>query len=118
MSEENSTKPSYKLYAMEATYDNVLVATKEKYYRITADYILVYSAGEAPENSVEFTDDDSVRLSDSEMQWLFDINVELLQEQIAKETPQIVERLSAYLNQLEKGVTEHGKPNGDAEGSS
>ena len=36
MSDENSTKPSYKLYAMEATYDNVLVATKEKYYRITA----------------------------------------------------------------------------------
>ena len=118
MTEDKSAKPSYKLFAMEATYENVLVATKEKYYRITADYILVYSAGEAPENSVEFTDDDSVRLSDSEMQWLFDINVELLQEQIAKETPQIVERLSAYLSQLEKGVTEHGKPNGDAAGSS
>lgn len=115
MSEE---KVSYKLYALEANYDNVLVATQEKYYRITADYILVYTNGEAPKNSVEFSDEDAVRLSDSEMQWLFGINLELLQEQIAKETPQIVERLSEYLSQLEKGVTGHGKPDGDAAGSS
>ena len=118
MTEDKSAKASYKLFAMEATYENVLVATKEKYYRITADYILVYTNGDAPENSVEFTDGDAVRLSDSEMQWLFDINVELLQEQIAKETPQIVERLSAYLNQLEKGVTGHEQSGGDAAGSS
>ena len=105
----SETKTVYKLYALAATYENVLAATAEKYYRITADYILVYTSGSAPANSVEFQDEDASRLTESERQWLYGINLELLQEQIAKETPQIVERLGRILAELEKGVNaEHG----------
>lgn len=110
-------KTTYKLYVMEATYDNVLRATAERFYRITADYILVYTSGKAPENSVEFTESDASRLSDGEAQWLFSINIELLQEQIAKETPQIIERLKTFMEELEKGVSMNGGQHGGEAGN-
>lgn len=109
---------AYKLYALEATYDNVLLAMKEKYYRITAEYILIYTSGDAPPNSVELQESDAGRLNDSEKQWIFGINVKLLQDKISQETPAIVQRLNELLKAIEERVVvEDGEQTGGEAGT-
>ena len=109
---------AYKLYALEATYDNVLLAMTEKYYRITAEYILIYTSGDAPPNSVELQESDAGRLNDSEKQWIFGINVKLLQEKISQETPAIVQRLNELLKAIEeRAVVEDGEQTGGEAGT-
>ena len=119
MSETTSApQEEYKLYALDATYDNVLLAMQEKYYRITAEYILIYTAGDAPLNSVELQESDAVRLNDSEKQWIFGINVALLQEKISQETPSIVRRLNELLKAIEERVVvEDGEQSGGEAGT-
>lgn len=75
-----SRKITYRLFAMPMGKDSMDTAAKERFSRATASYILVYTDGDAPENSVEISGENQKRLSEQDERWLLDCNLIILTE--------------------------------------
>lgn len=113
----------YRLYALRVTQESVETAMSERFSRIAPGYILIYTAGGQPKNSLEIKGDDVKRLSKADEDWIMSCAAALLRERLEKEKPQTMENLSRMVDQFaaaleaerakmggidEKGAKDHG----------
>lgn len=96
-------KKTYRLYAMPYNAETVGAAEKERFSRVAADYVLIYTAKRV-KNAVQVTEAEAHRLSGSERQWLFDCNTALLAEETKRHSGEILQNLSEKLDKLESAL--------------
>lgn len=107
------SKNIYKLYALKISKGNIAQAEKTRFHRITADYVLIYTAEEQPKNSVEISEAETNRLTSRDKGWLFDCNYIIINEETAKHKDDIINGLDEKMAQLEDAlVKEREKLNG------
>ena len=94
---------TYRLYAMPYTLETAQDAEKERFSRVTADYVLIYTA-KRRKNCAEITEAEAHRLSKAERQWLFDCNTALLAEDAKKRSGDIMKNLSDMVDRLETAL--------------
>lgn len=103
---EKELKIAYKLYAVGVTPDNIKEVSSERFCRITPFYILVYTAGNPPKDSVEMTQTETHRLSEQDEQWLYDCNIVILAEEAKKHETEIAADMAERLARLEAALKE------------
>lgn len=99
-------KKRYRLFAMEMDSYNVAVAAKNRFHRITPDYILVYRRGTADYGEIEVKGDDLRRLAKMDREWLSDCNAALLAEASEDAATDTAERLRVMIDELEAALRE------------
>lgn len=99
-------KIAYKLYALELTREGIKTASEQRFCRITPFYVLVYTDGDAPQDSIEITEEETNRLTKQDEQWLLDCNTAILMEQMHKHEAEIskdvLQRMEKWEQELEK----------------
>lgn len=101
---ENELKITYRLYALEATADNIRSVKETRFCRITPYYILVYTDGEPPKDGIEMTQSNTHRLSEHDEQWLSDCNIVIIAEQAKKHEAEIAADMAKRLERLEAAL--------------
>lgn len=92
---------AYKLYAMPTKPEAIDGMGYQRFSRITAEYALVYTDGEAPKPSAELTDEDAGRLTEGDRNWLLACNTRLLAEEIERQKPEMLRRLGEKIEEFE-----------------
>ena len=92
---------AYKLYAMPTKPETIDGMGHQRFSRITAEYTLVYTDGEAPKPSAELTDEDAGRLTEGDRNWLLACNTRLLVEEIERQKPEMLRRLGEKIEEFE-----------------
>nr|DAP18003.1 MAG TPA: hypothetical protein [Bacteriophage sp.] len=94
---------TYKLYAAEVSRLNVEKAERERFSRVTANYMLLYRRTK-PRHipTVEVKGDDLRRLTESDRLWLADCIATLLGEAAGKRQDATARRVSEMLTAWEK----------------
>lgn len=90
----------YRLYALPYTVEAVRTAERERFSRIAADYILIYTHRKRADG-VEITNTEAHRLSAPERRWLYDCNTALIAEQSRRQQGEILQSLSDKIDKLE-----------------
>lgn len=96
----------FRLYALSVTPENVEQAVERRFSRILPEYILVYTDGEAPERSVEVTQEHLYRLTKEDQSWIMECAGYLLMERLEKEKPAVEKRLSDMIDALGAALDE------------
>lgn len=96
----------FRLYALSVTPENVEHAVQQKFSRILPDYILIYTDGDAPERSVEVTQEHLYRLTKEDQGWIMECAGYLLMERLEKEKPAVAKRLSDMIDALGAALDE------------
>ena len=113
-------KTVYRLYAMPLNAQSIANAAQERFSRATPTpepgYVLIYTAGSAPEMSQEITKENINRLSPADERWLFDSNAALIAEEIRRREPEILSGLSEKIEALEKELERKKKEFEEKEG--
>lgn len=91
----------YRLFANKVTEETNNIAYKERFSRITKNYILIYKVGNKPSGWMEITEENSKSLSASDKQWLRDANIVIINEEMQTREQQALENLQNKLNVLE-----------------
>ena len=91
----------YHLYAMPTKPETVDGMGHQRFSRITAEYTLVYTDGEAPQPSAELTDEDAGRLTEGDRNWLLACNTRLLVEDIERQKPEMLRRIGEKIEGFE-----------------
>ena len=97
-------KKKYRLYVLPLDQKCIDVASKERFYRASPRYVLIYTAGEIKLPHAEITQDELHRLSTGEANWLRDCNLVLLAEAARENEESIAEDLSKRLDRLEAAL--------------
>lgn len=97
-------KKEYRLYALKVDRKSIEAAMRERFNRITPDYILVYTDGKQPEHSIIMEEDDSKRLNDADVRWLLDCNVVIIAEEMKRREPELSEKISERIDALEAAL--------------
>lgn len=92
---------AYKLYAMPTNPKTVDGIGYQRFSRITAEYTLVYTDGDAPQPSAELTDQDAGRLTEGDRNWLLACNTRLLVEEIERQKPEMLRRIGEKIEEFE-----------------
>ena len=90
----------YRLYALPYTSETVRTAERERFSRIAADYILIYTPKRRIDG-VEITKAEAHRLSAPERRWIYDCNTALIAEQTRRHETEILQDLSDKIDKLE-----------------
>lgn len=99
------TTKKYQLYLLHNTAENIRIAEKFRFYRVNAQYILIYTDNFYLHK--KFTryhiidKEETDKLSDREKVWLLESNMKLIEEETAKRQDEIVQSFSARLSRLE-----------------
>lgn len=97
---------SFRLYAMPTKPETVDRIENQRFSRITPDYSLVYTDGEAPDGSAELQESDAKRLTKADENWLLSCNLVLIKEEIARKKPEMLRMLGERLDSLETMLKE------------
>lgn len=101
---------TYRLFAFDYSLENVAFASKFRFFRVTAQYILVYAQRKRinpPDGkAVEIKEDEISRLSKKDESWLFECMVVLFADIANKPNGDGMKRLSDMVEQLEKELEE------------
>ena len=97
----NDAKKTYRLYVLPMDEEGIKTAAKERFYRATPRYVLVYTTGEITGKHAEITETEAHRLSRSDSEWLRDCFTVLAAEQLKEHESEIVEGVSKRLDALE-----------------
>lgn len=100
----DNLKIVYKLYALEMKRETIELAGTERFSRVTPFYVLIYTAGDAPKDSIELSGSETKRLSDEDERWLLDCNIVILREETEKREPEIIKDLSDRVERLEAAL--------------
>ena len=94
---------TYKLYAAEVSRLNVEKAERERFFRVTVNYMLLYRRTK-PRHipSVEVKGDDLRRLTESDRLWLADCIATLLGEAAGRRQETAAQRVNEMLTAWEK----------------
>lgn len=106
----------HRLYAMPTKPETVDGMGHQRFSRITPEYSLVYTDGEAPMGSVEMADEDAARLSKADERWLRSCNLVLIKEDLEQQMPEMVKKFTEKLDELES-VLEQIRAENEAETS-
>lgn len=98
--EDRKENSVYRLYALKLTQENIGAALEQRFSRIASGYILVYTAGNAPEKSIEIDGKELKRLTNADENWIMACAATLLRERLKKDEPKAMERLSRMVDQL------------------
>ncbi len=91
---------AFRLYAMPTKPETIDGMGGQRFSRVTPEYSLVYTDGDAPKGSVELSEDDAGRLSKGDEIWLRGCNTQLIAEEIERQRPEIFRRFSEHLDKL------------------
>lgn len=94
-------KTKFSLYAMLSNPENRTAAEAYRFYRITAQYILVYTKDDAPETAVAVETSNIERLTAADEKWLLDCNKILLGEEMQEHAETIMQRAGDMMTILE-----------------
>lgn len=97
-------KTTYKLYALELTKENIVLAGKERFCRITPFYILIYQSGDVPEGGIEIEESETHRLTAADEQWLLDCNMIILADEAKKHEKEIAADMMKRIERLEQAL--------------
>lgn len=98
---------NYSLYVMRCTQETIAVAEKERFSRITPEYVLVLAKlRPATVKSVEIPKDSLRKLSRNDKVWIKDCFVVLTAEELKAKEADIVESLSDKISKLETALQE------------
>ena len=108
MTEEHKT---YKVYAMLLNNENVEIANKERFHRMTPEYIMVFTQAEMPEMSYEIKAEDYNHLTEYDRKWIRDCAVAVAMEAVqaedtAEKTMEILERIEKALQAQAEQISE------------
>lgn len=92
---------SYHLYAMPTKPETIDGMGIQRFSRVTPEYTLVYTDGEKPMQSVELSEDDAVRLTKADESWVRNCNILLIREEIERQKPEMLKRISETMERLE-----------------
>ena len=95
----------YRLYALPMNEESVRKAERERFSRITGDYVLIYRTGRMSK-AVEVTESETHRLTEAERRWLYDCNMALIAEATHENMGGVLQSLSAKVDALEKALAE------------
>lgn len=97
---------------------NIEAASKNRFHRVTADYILIYRRGKCGYGEVEVKGDDLKRLTKLDREWLSDCNMAILAEESGAAADATAEKLRNMIDELETALrTEREKCRGEADGN-
>lgn len=92
----------YRLFAMPTTPETIDGMGHQRFSRVTPEYSLVYTNGEAPMGSLEMADEDAGRLSKADEHWLRSCNLVLIKEDLERQMPEMLKKFSEKLDELER----------------
>ena len=105
----------YRLYAIPTKPETIDGMGHQRFSRITPEYSLVYTDGQAPMDGVEMSDGDAKRLSKADERWLLACNLELIKEELERQMPEMLQRITEKLIQLES-ILEQAEKESEADG--
>lgn len=111
-----SEEKVYRLYAMAASHKNIEHAMQARFSRVTPGYVMIYTDGEAPENSVEITGEDVKRLTKDDEAWLMSCAGRLLMDRLEAEGRHASENLNSMIDRLATALKEERRKLGMEEG--
>lgn len=82
---KTKNKTAYRLYANSVEDETLKKAQKLRFNRITPGYLLVYTTKEI-KDWPEITDENVNILTGADRQWLFECNMELITEEMARKS--------------------------------
>lgn len=97
----------YKLYMTRMTDEALAAFENEPFVRATSQYILVYTEeiGEHPFPAAEITGEMAeARLTEAETKWLLSCNIAIINSELVKNAPKVMEGLSAKIDALENAL--------------
>lgn len=101
---ENTT---YRLYAMRVTEETAAIAEAARFSYINRDYVMIYTADEAPRTgAVEITEKETDLLGSRDRDWLLACNMTLLAEDARRREKEISATLGEKIERLEKALEE------------
>ena len=104
---DESTKVIYRLYAMPTNNETAALAQENRFCRVTAAYVLIYTADEIETGkAVEISEDEVDRLASADRDWLLGCNLTLIAEDAKAREKEISAALSEKIEQLEKALEE------------
>lgn len=96
----------YRLYALPLNANSIEKASKYRFSRATPTpapgYVLIYTDGRKPNESVEIKNKDAERLSSADARWLYDSNAAIVADEIEKQKPEVLKSLSDSVEALER----------------
>lgn len=100
-----SDKIKYKLYAAALSEDNLKNIENERFYRITQEYMLVYTSANIKKKSfIEVTENELGRLTERDKDWLLDCNMILIAEASKQNEKNILKSVNEQIIILEKAL--------------
>jgi hypothetical protein len=105
-------KRIFKLYAFINNDNSISLAEKNRFSRITAQYVLVYTDDEktiedkAKHSYIIIRENDTNRLSKGDKEWLTSCNLEIIFEEAAKNQDVILQSMDETLKKLEQALEE------------
>ena len=96
-------RKKYRLYAMPVNADNMEMAQKERFSRITPEYVLIYVKRRISDFP-EITDKNIDIMSDKDRQWLSDCNMALIGEEVTRGRNDFLSDLSVKITELERAL--------------
>lgn len=102
---KSKDKTSYRLFANSVCDENVEFAKSKRFNRITTEYLLIYTS-ETVKGWPEITDNNINILTDKDRQWLFDCNMELIAEELAKRSEKFGIDMDIAVAELEKALSQ------------
>lgn len=100
---KEKTKTQYRLYAHSVDDDSISYAQNVRFGRITRDYVLVYVPAKLS-GWPEITDENINILAANDRKWLFNCNMTLISEEMAKKSSDFGVDMSNAIEELEKAL--------------
>lgn len=103
-------KKKYNLYALRNNEQNMELAGKHRFSRVTAKYVLIYAEdlGIIDECSTSsyiiIRESDTNRLTERDREWLYSCNLTIIFEEAAKHEDVILNNINDTLNKLEEAL--------------
>lgn len=90
----------YKLYALPTKPETIEAMTGQRFSRVTPQYSLVYTDGDAPKGSAELSERDARRLSRGDESWLKGCNTQLIAEELQRQMPDMLRKMDEQVEKL------------------
>lgn len=100
---KEKTKTQYRLYAHSVDDDSIRYAQNVRFGRITRDYVLVYVPAKLS-GWPEITDENVEIITAKDRKWLFNCNMTLISEEMAKKSSDFGVDMSNAIEELEKAL--------------
>lgn len=100
---KEKNKTQYRLYAHSVDDDGIRYAQNVRFGRITREYVLVYVPTRIS-GWPEITDDNVKILNADDQKWLLHCNMELIAEEMAKQSSEFGVDMKNAIDELEKAL--------------